>query len=98
MFSKQVSLVLPIAAVCVFAWTPAAFAQVGPNDVALGKSAFQSSDYDANHTASKAVDGNVDGSFFDNSMSTTNNDPFAYWYVDLGADYSISSITLWNRN
>lgn len=72
-------------------------AQVGPSDVALFKSAFQSSNYDLNHTALKAVDGNTNGNFFNNFMAVTDNVPTPWWYVDLGGDYDISSITLWGR-
>ena len=72
-------------------------AQVGPSDVALFKSAFQSSDYDYGHTASKAVDGNTDGHFFHNFMAVTSDYHAPWWYVDLGGDYAISSITLWGR-
>ena len=87
-----------LAALCLMAAAPAVLsAQVGPSDVALFKSAFQSTDYDVNHTAPKAVDGNTDGNFSNHSVAVTSDTPAPWWYVDLGGDYDISSITLWGR-
>ena len=75
----------------------AAFAQVGPHDVAFGKLAYQSSNYVGSFVANRAVDGNTDGNIVIGSTTHTNADFQAWWYVDLGANYNISSITLWNR-
>ncbi len=77
-------------------------------NLALFKTARQSSTYvsepatcpltPANATnAALAVDNNTDGGFFDNSVSTTNNDANAWWEVDLGTPASLGSITIWNR-
>jgi hypothetical protein len=70
-----------------------------PTDVALGKSATQSSTFPGYLTdgASAAVDGNTDGSFSDGSVTATNADPNSWWQVDLGASAAVSSIVIWNR-
>ena len=65
-------------------------------NLALGKTATQSSTY-GNNVASKAVDGNTDGNYFDGSVTHTLDDPNAWWQVDLGAAASISSVVIWNR-
>ena len=74
-------------------------------NVALNKSATQSSTITANGitgSASKAVDGNTNGVFFtgDNntsSVSATQNEFQAYWQVDLGAEYDLEQVKIWNR-
>ncbi len=68
-------------------------------DVAKNKTATQSSTLSGFSTAvaSSAVDGNTDGNFFDGSVSHTNDDPNAWWEVDLGYSTSVSSIVIWNR-
>ena len=73
----------------------------GP-DLALGKPTTQSSTapgypgYSATGPAG-AVDGNVSGSFFHDSVTHTNLDPNAWWEVDLGASEALGSIVVWNR-
>jgi hypothetical protein len=71
----------------------------GTTDLALGKTATQSSTFPGDPTAvaSSAVDGKVDGNFFDGSVTATNLDPNPWWQVDLGASASVSSIVVWNR-
>jgi hypothetical protein len=86
-----------LAAVLLAIAPVAASAQVGANDVALGKSASQSSNYSAGHYAGAAVDGNTDGNYYSNTSTHTNADYRGWWYVDLGGDFNIGSITLWNR-
>ena len=66
-------------------------------DLALGKAATQSSSLYPSTAASKAVDGNTDGYFWDGSVSHTNLDANAWWQVDLGASATVSSIVVWNR-
>ncbi len=68
-------------------------------DVAKNKTATQSSTLSGFSTAvaSSAVDGNTDGNFFDGSVSHTNDDPNAWWEVDLGYSTTVSSIVIWNR-
>ena len=76
-----------------------------PTNVALNKSVTQSSTITANGitgSASKAVDGNTNGVFFTgnnntSSVSATQNEFQAYWEVDLGAEYNIEQVKLWNR-
>jgi len=69
-------------------------------NLALGSQARQSSTYRfaLNADASRAVDGNLDGNFYDGSVSTTdfesNND---WWETDLGFSAAINSIVIWNR-
>lgn len=76
----------------------AASAQVGASDIAIGKSASQSSNYDSGgHFAGAAIDGNTDGAYADGSITHTNADYRGWWMVDLGGDFNINSITLWNR-
>ncbi len=67
-----------------------------PINIALGKSATQSSDYDSQRTASKAVDGNFSGSWA--AIASTQNEPEAWWQVDLGSSQAIDIIKLWNRS
>ena len=67
--------------------------------MAKGKIATQSSTLSnpANPVASKAVDGNTDGSFPSASTTHTNQEQSPWWKVDLGKEYQITAITLWNR-
>lgn len=71
----------------------------GHQNVARGKSATQSSTYShsANPIASKAVDGNTDGNFRSASTTHTNRQANPWWQVDLGKQYQITDVTLWNR-
>ncbi|HEX6897484.1 MAG TPA: discoidin domain-containing protein, partial [Bryobacteraceae bacterium] len=73
------------------------YGTVSVQDVALNKSASQSSTLLAGTGASKAVDGNTDGIFADGSITHTNLDANAWWQVDLGASAAVSSIVVWNR-
>ena len=68
-----------------------------PQDLAVNKAASQSSTLYPSTAASKAVDGNTDGNFWDGSVSHTNQDANAWWEVDLGASATVSSIVVWNR-
>jgi hypothetical protein len=69
------------------------------SNLATGKSATQSSTFPGYPTAvaSAALDGRVDGNFFNGSVTATNLDPNAWWQVDLGASASVNSIVIWNR-
>jgi YD repeat-containing protein len=73
------------------------FGTVSPSNLALNKSATQSSDPGWGGPPSKAVDGNTDGAWANNSVTHTNNDSQAWWQVDLGAVQSIGTIKVWNR-
>lgn len=81
-------------------------------NLALGKTTTQSSDMGlpfkaTEGLASKAVDGNTDGNFANGSVTHTacgvdaaNNcqgSKNPWWKVDLGAEYEISKIEIWNR-
>ncbi|HVR76229.1 MAG TPA: discoidin domain-containing protein, partial [Planctomycetota bacterium] len=66
-------------------------------NVALGKTALQSTT-GFGGDASRAVDGNTSGNYGDNSMThTAAADPAPSWEVDLGEEFDISRIVLWNR-
>ena len=70
----------------------------GPSNLALDQQATQSSTLFPGVTdASKAVDGNTDGNYYDHSVTHSNADPNAWWQVDLGAVATIGSIVVWNR-
>jgi hypothetical protein len=69
-------------------------------DLALGKTASQSSTYTANgvsYGADRAVDGNTDGNFANGSVSHTNSELNPWWQVDLGTSQLIGSVDVWNR-
>ncbi|XP_067942832.1 uncharacterized protein [Watersipora subatra] len=64
-------------------------------NLALGKPAIQSSDYSqSDHPAQKAVDGNTNGSEFSHTEIKGNQ----WWMVNLGEQYEITNIELYNRN
>jgi poly(beta-D-mannuronate) lyase len=71
-------------------------------NIALGKTAEQSS---TNTTgvgaADLAIDGNTSGEWSDdvdeNSVTRTNIESEAWWQVNLGEDYEIGDIVIWNR-
>ncbi len=69
------------------------------SNLAVGKTATQSSTLPGYATdgAPMAVDGNIDGNFFDGSVTATGLDPNPWWQVDLGAQATVSSIMIWNR-
>jgi hypothetical protein len=69
----------------------------GQVNVALNKPALQSSTYAAGGAASRAVDGNRDGTWGGASITHTNNDAQAWWQVDLGAISSVNDVRLWTR-
>ena len=70
-----------------------------PSNLSAGKAATQSSTLAGNPTAGpgSAVDGNTDGSFFNGSVSTTNQEASPWWQVDLGASKTVSTIAIFNR-
>ena len=68
-----------------------------PMNVALGKSASQSTTFDGSIVASRSVDGNTSGVWADNVLSSTNSESHPWWQVDLGSSYFIQSVKLWNR-
>ena len=75
-------------------------AMAGAQNVAFGKTTAASSNYSNSPLtqSSNAVDGIRNGNYYAGSTVHTNPDVLAWWYVDLGADYSVSSIDFYNRS
>jgi NedA-like, galactose-binding domain len=65
-------------------------------DVALGGTATQSSTH-LTHVASLAINGNTSGDYPSGQVANTESEYQPWWQVDLGNDYRIDSIVLWNR-
>jgi YD repeat-containing protein len=68
-----------------------------PANLALNKTATQSSTHASGAVAGRAVDGNTNGVFTSNSVTHTLNDVNAWWQVDLGQVETIGIIKVWNR-
>ncbi|MEC7566862.1 MAG: PVC-type heme-binding CxxCH protein [Planctomycetota bacterium] len=68
----------------------------GGKNVALNKVAKQSTT-DFEGAASRAVDGNTDGAYAKGSQTHTTSQNNPYWEVDLGQEYPIDSVVIWNR-
>lgn len=66
-------------------------------NLAEGKVATQSTNYSSASVASNAVDGNTNGNFSANSVTSTHEEPNPWWQVDLGGQTSIGRIKLFNR-
>ncbi|MEK7094390.1 MAG: discoidin domain-containing protein, partial [Patescibacteria group bacterium] len=68
------------------------------SNLALGKTASQISTWPSPPApASRAVDGNTDGDFWNGSVAHTNSQTQDWWEVDLGQTYFINTINVWNR-
>jgi fibronectin-binding autotransporter adhesin len=65
-------------------------------NVARGKSATQSSTASGG-VASRAVDGNTNGTWGSGSVTHTNTEGNPWWQVDLGADTAINQVLMYNR-
>ncbi|MGH9874933.1 MAG: RHS repeat-associated core domain-containing protein [Pyrinomonadaceae bacterium] len=65
-------------------------------NLALNKSATQVSTY-STAVAGRAVDGNTDGSYYNNSVTHTLGGSQEWWQVDLGNSYTLETIKVWNR-
>lgn len=68
-------------------------------NIAKGKVATESGDYDTSagmSKASMAVDGNVDGVLAHRSVTTTTENPNAWLDIDLGVKEKIDHIVIWN--
>jgi hypothetical protein len=91
-------LVLMVTMVMVLGM--ATLAQADLTNLALGGIATQSSttswDDSGPAVASRAIDGNTDGNFYNHSVTHTNYEK-AWWQVDLQNTYKISDIVIWNR-
>ena len=68
-----------------------------PINLAAGKPAGQSSTLQG-ALAARAVDGNTDGNWYNNSVTHTNFDAQAWWQVDLGVSNNIGQVVLFNRS
>lgn len=69
----------------------------GSANLARGKKTAQSSTAFGGFS-SRAVDGNTDGVYSDNSVTHTSPaDASPFWQVDLGATYRLGEAALWNR-
>ena len=75
-------------------------------NVALGKQAYQTSEYSSSPgPANKAVDGNTNGLYTGASVTSTSGhnpgqlpDDILYWKVNLAGSYLISQIKIYNRS
>jgi hypothetical protein len=67
------------------------------SNLALGKPATQSSTIEPQEDASRAVDGNTDGTYYGQSITHTQYDYQAWWQVDLQSTRAIGNIVLFNR-
>ena len=47
--------------------------------------------------ASRAIDGNTDGQYWDQSVSHTGNVDDEWWEVNLGHEYPVDKVVIWNR-
>lgn len=76
-----------------------ASAEVVLPNVAQGKAATQSSTAWGG-VAARAVDGNTGGDYFGDNSTTHTAEPSteAWWQVDLGQDYDLDGIEVWNRS
>lgn len=68
----------------------------GGGNIALNKSASQNSIY-AGGSAGLAVDGNTDGNYTNGSVTHTGCGSNDWWRVDLGANYNVGDIKIFNR-
>ena len=68
-----------------------------PENLALGKTATQVST-GWNAFASRANDGITDGVFDHGSVSHTNYATNPWWQVDLGDEFALSRVNVWNRS
>ena len=66
------------------------------DNVALRKASDQSSVYES-AVSGRAVDGNTDGVYANNSVTHTLENNQAWWQVDLGNSYQIQNINVWTR-
>ena len=70
-------------------------------NVALWKRTTQTSTYSEHgvfYTSDKAVDGNTDGNFAENTCTHTNYRSGNTWNVELGGAFTLIAIKIYNRN
>jgi hypothetical protein len=61
-----------------------------------GATATQSTNFSADYSAARAIDGNTDGSPA-SGMAHTEDQPSSWWQVDLGQNREINQVVLFNR-
>ncbi|XP_006818466.1 uncharacterized protein LOC102808061, partial [Saccoglossus kowalevskii] len=66
-------------------------------NVAIGKTAMQSSDWSASYPASNGVDGNTNTNWNSGSCTSTKDNQNAWWKVDLGGNYLVHEVIVTNR-
>ena len=74
----------------------------GIGNLTKGKKAKQSSDWNPMYAgAAKAIDGNKNGYFrvgsMQNTITHTKDELNPWWEVDLGANYAVNTVVLYNR-
>jgi len=67
------------------------------NNLAQGAAASQSSTFEVG-AAARAVDGNTDGAWANQSVSHTNTETSPWWELDLGGQKALHAVRLWNRS
>jgi glucose/arabinose dehydrogenase/lysophospholipase L1-like esterase/azurin len=68
----------------------------GANIARRGKASQSSTSNDGD--ASRAIDGRSDGSYASGTQThTRENDPSPWWELDLGSEYPVESVAVWNR-
>ena len=82
----------------VFGFTASAQA-VGDNLAFMYGTASQSSDteYLPYVDAGLAIDGNTDGDYWHGSVTVAGKEYMPWWQVDLGSEFYLESIMIWNR-
>lgn len=99
---------MKLSTLCAALALGAVFSAQAASNVALLGTASQSSTWGGAGNpyafASNAIDGNTDGNYYHQSTQHTNSDSglaegngYAWWQVALDQDYTIDSITIWNR-
>ncbi len=84
-----------ILLVVLFSYNAAISQCASPTNISQGKTASQSSNFPYNtYPASFAVDGILNNS---NNFNHTDNELQPWWQVDLGSDYSVTEIKIYNR-
>lgn len=72
------------------------FSTTSSKNIAKGKSC-KSSSVNFGGAASRAVDGNTNGIYTNNSCTHSQDEKDPWWEIDLGAYYDVSKIVIWNR-
>ena len=87
--------ILNLLTICAISLLFLTTAHAAPINLAPNGIATQSSDYGP-RPASRAIDGNTDGYMRNGSVTHTENE-LAWWQVDLGGEFDLGSLVLWNR-